>query len=336
MSSVFSRPARRTVLTTAAAMLAAFALAACGTTEAPAAGDQAAAAKPAGPVRLTDERGKVDLPAPAAKIVSLEWGLTENLLALGVKPIGAADVKGYNTYDKVMPLAASTPDVGTRGEPSLDAIAALHPDLVVTTTDLPENVIAQLSKQTKVLTLRGSDSADPIGYLRKTVTTLSEATGTQEQGRKLLAAFDAKVAEGKKKLAGAGKSGAKFVMADGYSTSGTVTVRMYTKGSFLGSIAEQLGAANQWTGEGDKVYGLSPTDVEGLTKITDPATSFVYAANDAESDVFTQDLAGNAVWKQLPFVKAAKLHRIPDGIWMFGGPKSAIAYVDALTGALTR
>lgn len=335
MSSVFSRPARRPILKAAAALAATFALAACGTTEAPAT-QESTAAKPAGPVHLTDERGKVDLPAPAAKIVSLEWGLTENLLALGVKPVGAADVKGYNTYDKAMPLAASTPDVGTRGEPSLDAIAALHPDLVVTTTDLPENVIAQLSKQTKVLTLRGSDSADPIGYLRKTVTTLSEATGTQEQGRKLLTEFDAKVAEGKKKLADAGKSGAKFVMADGYSTSGTVTVRMYTKGSFLGSIAGQLGAANQWTGEGDKVYGLAPTDVEGLTKITDPATSFVYAANAAESDVFTQDLAGNAVWKQLPFVKAAKLHRIPDGIWMFGGPKSAIAYVDALTGALTR
>jgi len=335
VSTVF-RPARRPFFATAAALLATVALAACGTTETPASPDQAAAAKPAGPVSLTDERGKVDLPAPAAKIVSLEWGLTENLLALGVKPIGAADVKGYNTYDKVMPLAESTPDVGTRGEPSLDAIAALHPDLVVTTTDLPENVIAQLSKRAPVLTLRGSDSADPIGYLRKTVTTLADATGTQEQGRKLLAEFDAKVADGKKKLADAGKSGAKFVMADGYTTSGTVTVRMYTKGSFLGSVAAQLGTDNQWTGEGDKVYGLAPTDVEGLTKISDPATSFVYAANDAESDVFTKDLAGNAVWKQLPFVKSGGLHRIPDGIWMFGGPKAAIAYVDALTGALTR
>ncbi|WP_020658544.1 ABC transporter substrate-binding protein [Amycolatopsis benzoatilytica] len=335
MSAVF-RPARRPFFSAAAALLATVTLAACGTTEAPASPDQSAAAKPAGPVRLADERGKVDLPAPAAKIVSLEWGLTENLLALGVQPIGAADVKGYNTYDKVLPLAEATPDVGTRGEPSLDAISALHPDLVVATTDLPENVIAQLSKRAPVLTLRGSDSADPIAYLRKTVTTLADATGTQERGRALLAEFDAKVADGTKKIAAAGKSGAKFVMANGSTTSGTVTVRMYTKGSFLGSIAARLGAANQWTGEGDKVYGLAPTDVEGLTKISDPATSFVYVANGTETDVFAEDLAGNAVWRQLPFVKSGSLHRIPDGIWTFGGPKSGIAYVDALTAALTR
>jgi iron complex transport system substrate-binding protein len=41
------------------------------------------------------------------------------------------------------------------------------------------------------------------------------------------------------------------------------------------------------------------------------------------------------VWKQLPFVKDANLHHIPDGIWMFGGPPSAQAYVDALVKALT-
>ncbi|WP_033289566.1 iron-siderophore ABC transporter substrate-binding protein [Amycolatopsis jejuensis] len=329
-----SRPARKPFLTAAAAVLTTLALTACGTTEAPAGAGQTAA-KPSGPVSLTDERGKVELPAPATKIVSLEWGLTENLLALGVKPIGAADVKGYNTYDTVMPLDKSTPDVGTRGEPSLDAISSLHPDLVVTTNDLPENVIAQIARQTPVLTLKGSDSADPIAYLRKTVTTLSEATATQDQGRKLLADFDTKVAAGKDALAKAGKTGAKFTMADGYTTSGTVTVRMYTPGSFLGSVAKTLGVENQWTGEGDKVYGLAPTDVEGLTKISDPATTFVYAANASESDVFTKELAGNAVWQQLPFVKAGHLHRIPDGIWMFGGPKSATAYVDALVDALT-
>lgn len=319
----------------AAAVLVVLFAAACGTTEAPATADGSTAAKPSGPVTITDERGQVRLPAPAAKIVSLEWGLTENLLALGVKPIGAADVKNYNIYDRVAPLDAGTPDVGTRGEPSTDAIVALHPDLVVATTDLPENVLAQIAGQVPVLALRGSDPADPIGYLRHTVTTLAEATGTQDKGREVLSGLDSSVTAGKEKLAKAGKTGAPFTMADGYATSGTVTVRMYTPGSFLGGVAKELGLANQWTEGGDKVYGLASTDVEGLTKITDPATTFLYTASDSEGDVFKQNLADNAVWKQQPFVKAGHVHRIPDGIWMFGGPKAASAYVDAVVDALT-
>ncbi|MFI5896266.1 iron chelate uptake ABC transporter family permease subunit [Actinoplanes sp. NPDC051513] len=146
---------------TATALTALF-LAACGTTEEPAGTAAPASSAPSGPVDPTDERGTVHLDAPAKNVVSLEWGLTENLVALGVKPVGQADVKGYNVWDSVFPIDASTPDVGRRGEASLDSIVALDPDRVVTTTDLQETVIAQLAKKVPVLALRGSDGSDPI------------------------------------------------------------------------------------------------------------------------------------------------------------------------------
>ena len=323
--------------TTAAVAVTALLLAACGTTEDPAdAAGSSAAPAATGPVDVTDERGTVHLKAPAKNIVSLEWGLTENLIALGVTPVGGADVKGYNNFNTIAPLAATTPDVGTRGEPSLDAIVSLRPDLVVTTTDLPENVIAQIAKQAPVLALRGSDGTDPIGYMRRTVKTLAQATGTQQRGEALLTDFDAKVAAGKAALAKAGKAGAPFAMADGWIDSGTVSLRMYTPASFFGGVAAQLGLANQWTAGGDKDYGLAQTDIEGLTKIKNKETAFVYVANKKDGgDAFVSALTGNAVWKQLPFVAQPNLHRLPDGIWMFGGPPSAAAYVDALVSALT-
>lgn len=328
---------RRGAFAATAVALTALLLTACGTTEEPV--DAAASSGPAtasGPVDLTDERGPFHLDAPAKNIVSLEWGLTENLVALGVKPIGEADVKGYNTYNTIAPIEATTPDVGTRSEPSLDAIAALRPDLVVTTTDLPENVIAQIAKQTPVLTLRGSDGNDPIGYMRRTVTVLAQATGTQAKGAELLAGFDAYISAGKAKLAAAGKAGAPFTMSDGWIDSGTVSVRMFTPTSFFGGVAAELGLQNQWTTGGDKDYGLAQTDIEGLTKIKNPDNAFVYMANKADGgDAFVSALTGNAVWKQLPFVKDSNLHRLPDGIWMFGGPPSAQAFVDALVAALT-
>jgi len=326
---------RRAFATTAAAFTALL-LAACGTTEDPAgAAPAAASSAPTGPIELTDERGPVRLDAPARNVVSLEWGLTENLVSLGVKPVGQADVKGYNAWDSTTPIDPKTPDVGQRGEPSLDAIVALNPDLVVTTTDLPAAVIAQIAKKVPVIALRGSDGSDPIGYLRKTVTTLAGATGTEAQGAKLLAGFDAKVAAGKDALAKAGRTGAPFVMTDGWVDSGTVSIRMYTPNAFFGAIAKELGLQNQWTTGGDKDYGLAQTDVEGLTKIKDANTTYLYAANKSDGGDYIDSLKNNAVWKQLPFVQVKKVKRLPDGIWMFGGPASASAYIDALVTALT-
>lgn len=328
----------RTTLRTglpAVLLVTALTLTACGTTEeADAGAADTGAATDAGPVTFTDERGEQTLDAPATEVVSLEWGLTENLLALGVDIVGQADVTGYNTWDTSIALDPSTPDVGMRGEASLDAISALEPDLIAVTTDTADNVIDQLEDIAPVVTLRGSDGTDPIAYMRETVETLATATGTDEEGAELLEGFDAKVAEGKKALEDAGVAGASFTMADGWVNNGTVSVRMYTPGSFLGAIGAELGLQNAWTGEGDPDYGLAQTDVEGLTALSD--VQFVYAASDSEADPFAEGLAGNAIWEQLPFVVAGDVHRIPDGIWMFGGPASANAYVDALVAALTQ
>ena len=314
---------------------AALLLAACGTTEdtadEPSSSSSAAAG---GPITLTDDRGTVELDGPATKVVSLEWGLTENLLTLGVTPVGAADVVGYNTWATVVPLDESTPDVGFRGEPSLDAIAALEPDLVVTTTDLPAEVIEQIEAEYPVIALRGSDASDPIGKMRRTLEILGQATGTSDAAEAALADFDAKVEDAKTQLDEAGLAGAEFTMADGWLSDGTVSIRMYTPGSFLGGVANELGLANAWTGEGDPDYGLAQTDVEGLTGLGD--VHFLYVGNDTDGgDAFKDGLAGNAIWEQLPFVVSGNTARLPDGIWMFGGPQSASAFIDAAVAALT-
>ena len=315
---------------------AALLLTACGTTEDAASSDSTASEAASGEtITIEDDRGTVELDGPAVNVVSLEWGLTENLLTLGVTPVGAADVTGYNTWDTIVPLDESTPDVGMRGEPSLDAISALDPDLVVTTTDLPAEVIEQIEAEYPVIALRGSDASDPIGKMRRTLEILGEATGTSDAAEAALADYDAKVADAKTQLDEAGLAGASYTMADGWLADGAVSIRMYTPGSFLGGVAGELGLTNAWTGEGDPDYGLAQTDVEGLTGLG-ADVHFLYVGNDTDGgDAFQDGLAGNAIWEQLPFVVAGNTARLPDGIWMFGGPESAAAFIDATVAALT-
>ncbi|KAF6582703.1 ABC transporter substrate-binding protein, partial [Paenibacillus sp. EKM205P] len=79
---------------------------------------------------------ELTLDKPAQRVVVLEWTFTEDLIALGVQPVGNADNANYKVY--VTPEAAldsNVVDVGTRNEPNLEAIASLKPDLIISNFD---------------------------------------------------------------------------------------------------------------------------------------------------------------------------------------------------------
>ncbi|MET8059408.1 iron-siderophore ABC transporter substrate-binding protein [Streptomyces microflavus] len=312
------------------AATAALALAGCGTTEAP----KKESAKETA-VTVTDSRGKkVTLDGPAKRVVGTEWNVVETLVTLGVQPIGVADVKGYTAYDTSAPLDKDVKDIGTRGEPSVATVAGLKPDLIVATTDLSDSAIAQLSKAAPVVVVRSADASRQIDQMVDNVNLIAEATGTEEKAKTEVASFRKAVADGRKKLADAGLGGKEVAFADGWQEGNQVSVRPYVKGSLLADVNTELGLVDPWKLEGDKAYGLAATDVEGLTKIGD--AQFTYIANDADGgDPFADGLKSNAVWKSLPFVKNDQVHRLPDGIWMFGGTASMRDYIDALVGALT-
>lgn len=323
----------RRILLAAAAATAALALTACGTTE-PAADD---AKKSADRIVLTDAKGeKVTLDGPAERVIGTEWNVVETLISLGVDPVGVADVKGYKTWDTTVPLQNDPKDIGVRGEPSMDAIASLKPDLIVATSDLQPSAVKQLRRVAPVLAVRSADASGQIDQMMENLDLIAKATGTTKQAEKLRTSFEAKVSEGKKALAEAGLAGARFAFADGYVTSNQVSIRPFTSTSLLGEVNEAIGLKNAWNLEGDENYGLASTDVEGLTKLGDVHFAYIGSEGDKLSTPFDDELKDNAVWKSLPFVKSGNVHRLPDGIWMFGGPESMEAYIDAVVEALTK
>lgn len=318
---------RPTIAITATIAASVLLLTGCGTTEnaGEPSGDAAA-------IVITDDRGEsIELAAPAENIVALEWNTAENLVALGVMPVGVADIEGYGDWVKSETLDDSVTDVGMRGEPSVDAIAGLAPELVLTTTDLPEAVITQIEEFAPVLVVRGADAADPIGQMEKNLERIAVATGHEAESDEVLAGFHDKLAEGAAALEAAGFAGAPFMMSDSWASGGQVSIRPFAEGSLLTAVTEELGLENAWTGEGDADYGLGSTDVEGLTAVGD--VEFIYIAN-GDTDAYQNELAGNAVWQSLPFVQSGKVHRLPDGIWMFGGPSSMNDYIDAVVATL--
>jgi ABC-type Fe3+-hydroxamate transport system substrate-binding protein len=323
---------KRLLTATAVAVTLAVGLTACGTTQS--ATDTTSSASR---ITVTDATGtKVTLDGPAEKVVGTEWNVVEDLETLGVAPAGVADVKGYSAWDSAVPLTGDPKDIGTRGEPSTDTIASIAPDLIVATTSLKSSVITQLRKIAPTLVVESAEGTDQLANMRKTLDLIATATGTTAKATTVWKGFESKLADAKQELDDAGKAGTKVAFADAYVLSNQVTIRPYTKTSAIGAVNTALGLENAWTITGDPAYGLGSTDVEGLTVLPDD-TTFLYIGNDVDGDdVFAETLASNDVWKSLPFVERGAVHRLDDGIWMFGGPGSMEAYVDAAVAAITK
>ena len=310
-----------------AALATLLTVSACGTTEEPT--DAKAGAK-GDPVTVTDSRGKeIKLDAPAERVVALEWGDAEMLITLGVMPVGVADVKGYSTWVTAEKLDDSVKDVGTRAEPSVDAIVDLEPDLVVTEEGRSPALVEQLEQYVPVLVTKGSDARDNLKRLENDFTMIAKAVGKEDTAKQVLEDFDAAIEAGRKKIEEAGAAGQSFVMADGWQDGNAISIRPFGEGALVSQVAIRLGLKNAWTGMVDEVWGLGQTDVEGLTTIKDENVRFLYNASDG-NDVFADGLADNPIWRSLPFVKAGRVHRLTDGIWTFGGPKSCEQYIDEL------
>jgi iron complex transport system substrate-binding protein len=287
-----------------------------------------------GPVSLTDAFGRtVELTKPAERVAVLEWQQVEDVLTLCVDPVAVSDAQGFTLWDTAETLHAGVADVGTRGEPNLDALFATSPDLVIIEAYTPDDeIIAQLAAYgVPVLATKGADAADPIGQMKDTFTLIAKATGRQERAQLVVDEFTESLAAAK--AAVAGTEATTFIYFDGWVQGGNVSIRPFGRGSLIGELGEEVGLTNAWTGEVDPAYGLGQTDIEGMTAVGD-ATFFYTGTADPDSDVLGE-LAKNEIWQALPAVVEGNTHAFPPGIWTFGGPRSAQQALDAYVAQLT-
>lgn len=328
-----------------AALILPLALSACGTTDPGAAapapseatsGDCADVTTETGAVSLTDSFGRtVELDKPAERVAVLEWQQVEDALTLCVNPVAVADTKGYTTWNNAEELPEGVTDVGTRGEPNLDALYATDPDLVIIEAYTPDDeIIAKLEAyDVPVLATKGADAADPIQNMLTTFDLIAQATGRTERAAAVTDEFEQHLADAKAAVAEAAPEHTDFVYFDGYIDGGNVSLRPFGQGSLIGELGEELGLTNAWTGEVDPAYGLGQSDIEGMTAVGD-STLLYTGTKEGETD-WTAELAKNDVWANLPAVTEDRAHAFPEHIWTFGGPRSSEKVIDAYVDIFT-
>ncbi|MBY0217006.1 ABC transporter substrate-binding protein [Paenibacillus illinoisensis] len=288
-----------------------------------------------GPVTVKHKRGELTLDKPAERVVTLEWTYTEDVVALGVQPVGNADNANYKVY--VTPEAAlddSVTDIGTRSEPNLEAIAALKPDLIIANADNNNAVYDQLNAIAPTMEF---DPYDGDGYNYDKMTdifnNIAIALGKEEKAKQVLDELDQHYVEAKEKLAAAGKEDFHFALTQAFTYQNAASLRMFTDNSVVIGTLDKIGLVNDWQPEKLEGYGFSTVGIESLSDVQD--SNFIYITQP-DDDVFGTAMKDNSVWNGLNFVKENRLYQLDSTTWTFGGPISSKVLVDGVVEAITK
>lgn len=261
------------------------------------------AAGPAGPDSVTavDDAGQVvALPAPARRVVSLLPAGTETLLALG-----AGDhLVGRTRYD-TDPTLAHLPSVGGGLDPSLEALTALRPELVVAWDGPTGRVRGQLAALgIPVFGIATRDTADIFRNIRN----LGHLVGRDAAADSLAAAVRARLAA-VSRPAGARPSVLYVVSVDPPMTAGT--------GNFLAELISVAG------GEPIPLAGSQPgvspqVSLEALVRLQPDL--IVLPVGSGEGDAAAARLREEPGWRSLSAVRRGRIAVVPADLVNRPGP----------------
>jgi len=254
------------------------------------------------------------------RIVVLEWLLVENLLALGIQPVGVADREQYRQFVNIeATLSEEAAGVGTRQEPSLEAIAQLEPDLILGVGYRHAGIRQSLAAIAPVRLFEPyppPEKADQLTRRRAILQAMADLTQRQERGQAVLARMQATFAQAARQLAEANLSTQAFVLAQ--LQPGAPQMRLFTDNALAVQVLSELGLTNAWPGS-PKRFGFNTGWLDALPPVE--AANFLYVAQTDNPHL--SELQQNPVWQDLQFVREGHTYLLGADTWLFGGPLSA-------------
>jgi iron complex transport system substrate-binding protein len=250
-------------------------------------------------------------PAPAApvRIVSLAPSMTEVLFALGAGP----RVAGVTRFCDYPPEAARLPKVGGFLDVSLEAVAALRPDLIVGVPNASNrNVIERLGELGfPVLLLEAHGLEDTYRLVRE----VGRSVGAEPAAQRLAASMRARVAAVEARVRGAARTQVLFAY-------GRDPLVVAGPGSFADELLRKAGADNV-AREGTARY---PTwSLEAVLVAAPDVIVDSFMGGSAPPDA-ARLRARWGRFASLPAVRSGRLHWLDPQLFARPGPR----LVDAL------
>lgn len=268
------------------------------------------------------ERGEFELTATPERIVALDWAATEALLLLGVTPVGVGDRDYYPVWVKEPELPPGAHNVGARRSPSLEAIAELRPDLIVTSGHLvPAWELLESIAPTYVMSIY-DESGEPFERARHMLLTLANILDREELALAQLRELDAALTENRRRLEAAGLTDIPIALVNFMDDR---HVRVNAANGIFDAALDGLGLKNAWQTPGN-VWGFA---MAGLEDLADRPDARIVVISPTAAGLGEQ-LSRSPFWQWLPAVRQNHVYQI-DPVWAYGG----VGAVRRLAGLLT-
>ena len=239
---------------------------------------------------VVDETGRsVTLPAEVHRIVSLAPSLTETLFAIGA----GARLAGDTDFCDVPDEAKSKPHVGAPINPSLEAIVALKPDLVLATTAInwPATADALLKMGVPVYTTDPHTVDDMVAGIAR----IGALIGAETPANSLVAGLRTRLGALEEKLAGRTPRRVLFIVWD----DPLISIGRHT---FIADALRLSGGASVIEVEQNWPH----VGMEHVVRLQPEYLVFTGDHGDGEVSKL-EELRGRPAWRDLEAVKAGRV-----------------------------
>lgn len=264
------------------------------------------------------------MPFNPRRVITLDSLSLESAIALGIQPIATVDVD--LTSPQLKRQASKIPSVGSNGEPNLEKILALKPDLILG-ADYLTSIYRQASQIAPTVFTKFNHSGD----WKEMFTFVSAALGRSQQAEKVMADYYQRLNDFKAQMGDRLKTKVSIV----YLYAEMITV--YTTVGFNGSILKDAGLARPVSQDLDleatQQKGLSPIQYKISNELFDAADGdimfVIVTPNDPKIGKTRDRLMSDPLWSKLKAVQQGKVYEVLD-YWIGSGPLAANAVIDDL------
>lgn len=258
--------------------------------------------------------GETEIPSEPKRIVTTQY--LGELLALGVKPVGAPEYHLDDTF-----LKAHTQGIENIGSQiDLEAVLSLDPDLIIG-SNFDEKIYEELSKIAPTVLISWMDY-DVRGHLE----VVADVVGKQEEAKKWLEEFDQKSSEGEAKVKAkiSDETVAIYRISQwGFQAYGPRNIG-YVFYNALNINAPEL--IEQEMANNPKYHS---TEIS-LEVLNDYAADHIFLAVDGDEQAKKafKEISESSIWSNLPAVKNGNLYFIDKDTWLPYDPMSIAGQLD--------
>lgn len=253
--------------------------------------------------------GEVKVKNDPERVVVLDTDALDSAVTLGITPVGATTAVADAPFSTYLPedrLKGVKP-VGLIAEPNLEAVAALKPDLILSSKVRDEKNYKSLSEIAPTVF---SETTGP--NWRANFELHADALGRTAEAKNIAADYDTRVKTLTTALGGpaeAKKTEFGFVrFVEGADT------RLYLNDTFVGSIFADLGVGRPANQDKD---GFS-LDVSPEKMDEAEADVIFYSTYGDATKAKETEILGGPLWKNLTAVKKKTSFKVDDNLWMLG------------------